>query len=306
MSDGTFSADLHAGLALGLTWLAIPAIWVQTARGGGALAPIRVSEETAAAGRLALRRSVLLAAVLSAAVAGAWAMPGGLVQELLLRSLVFASIPVVTFIGARPLMTRGVNDAARSDAPESVRTASLVARDENAIPAWWWAAPSALLVGGAAAVIVRWPGGGTGALAVSMLSAAASFFAAFGWWATTPRRFRHDLSGARDPAALDAACRAFGRFLSRSIFVVMTLAVGVFAGAAAFAALGSADGSRGALLGWIGGLGGCLVGLGGAVFGTLADRHRRAILELGGTPPDWSARRPRADCRGASAAGERS
>lgn len=304
MSEPGFQAGLHAALGVSFAWLAVGAVCVQTWRGGGALAPMSVSDETAAAARESLRRSTLLACAFTAAILLAWTCTGGLLQSTLLRALMFAAIPVVTFIGARPLLRRGVNPAARTDDPPSRRTASLVARDDIAIGAVWWTLPTATLAGGIAVVGAAWPGGDAGMLAVLSLCGAASFFAAFGWWAVTPRTFRHDLSGARDPEALDAAYRAFGRFLSRSVFALMVACVSLFSGVAAVAALGGIESDAGRWLGWIGGGGGALIGLGGGVFGTLADRHRRAILELGGLPPDASRRRPESGER--PLAGERS
>ncbi len=118
------------------------------------------------------------------------------------------------------------------------------------------------------------------------MSVGGSFLAAWGAWAALATRTPQDLSGARDPQALDRACFEFRRFLARGVFAVMTLCVAGCSAIAIWAVALDGDAGQGGAVGIAGGALGTVVGLSGGLLGALADRHRRAILELGGTPPE--------------------
>lgn len=286
-------------LGIALAWVGVAAIWFQTARLGGSLGDVPLSEETLAAGRRARRRALPFAVVYTIVMVLAETfLPrlGERVATEAIRILMFAGCPIVTFWGGAPLMHRGRNEAALDPAVKpNVRVASLVARDETRFVApLWWTLPVLAIVSPFAVSIGRTVGSQTWTI-VAITSAMSISFAAFwGIWSATSVTTRQDLSGVRDPEALDRACFAFRRFMARGIFATMVLAVVVFSGVGVAAILLEGSVSQGAMLGAAGGIGGSVVGVAGGLFGTLADRHRRAILELGGTPPDaWSGRRPK-------------
>ena len=278
-----------------MAWAPVIGVLSQT------LAVRALTPGTREAGRRALRRTVLLAAAFTGVAVAA--------------SAAFGDAPPVTFFvaaaafhtgwwfGARPLLSRDRTAIAaeRADAPPpSRRVASLVVRDEEALlPRRFWALPAAVLL--VCAAVIGWAGfegrvswhdrGWTAAL---LWGAGLSVLAGWGLWAVAAARAGQDLSSASDPTEADRLCRDFRRFVVRWLFALTTLAViACGAGAAALAAAGP-DAATARIGGWVGGGGGTLIGLLGALFGLLADRRRRAILELGGVPPDVRRREPRA------------
>lgn len=284
-------------LGIGIAWLSVGAIWLQTARLGGALGAVSFSEETLAAGRLARRRAVPFAAVYTAVmIAAEMFLPqlGERVATEVIRILMFAGCPIVTFWAGAPLMRRGRNEAALDPAAKpGVRVASLVARDEvPAVAPLWWAVPILAIVAPFLAAIGRTVSSSSWTVVAITSAVSVSLAAFWGIWSATAVTTRQDLSGVRDPEALDRACLAFRRFMARRIFATMLFAVVVFSGVGVAAILLDGHVSQGAILGAAGGIGGSVVGVAGGVLGTLADRHRRAILELGGRPPDaWTSPR---------------
>lgn len=300
--------------ALGMAWAPTCGVLTQTV-GIRALTP-----GTREAGRVALRRTVLLALAFSAAaVAAHFALEDAPAIPFVLGG---AAFHVGWWLGAGPLLRRdratvvsesagqgvgqrvgqGVGrDAGQgaARAAPSRRVASLVARDEESIlPRRLWALPVAALV--LSAAVVAWAAAdgritwGTRAWIVGNLwIGALLFLGGWGWWAIAAGRTRQDLSTATDPTEVDRLCREFRRFVVRALFVGTTLAVAAFAGGAAAVALWGGAADAGRIGGWLGGAGGTLIGLYGAVFGVLADRRRRAIIELGGVPPDAGVRAPR-------------
>ena len=181
-------------------------------------------------------------------------------------------------------MRRGRNEAAvDTAAPSTRRVASLVARDDSQLlPVWWWSVPVAIFVAPMAAIPFGPYGSGTWTTFAVTTAVSGMFGGAWSAWAMLSASSPQDLSGARDPVALDHAWGAFRRFMVRGLFAMTTLAIlgCSFLATAAFVLDGHPG--QGGWLGGVGGLVGGLVGTAGAVFGVLADRHRRGILELGG------------------------
>jgi hypothetical protein len=283
-------------VALCAAWLSVGGLALQTARAPG-LVEVALSDETRAAARLALRRGTLIALGISAlALASEFlvapVLPG--VAQGLSGFAMFGACPLVVFWGGAPLRRRDAAQAASPAAPAR-RVASLTAREPDQIlPRRLWLGPALLLdLPLVAAFLVR-DGLTTATWTIVAVSTVfgATFLLTWGAWARLSTTTPQDLSGAADPEALDRACRAFRVFLARGVFALMTLAVAA-ATAVSFAAIAT-DGSpsQSAVLGVGGGVVGSLIGVGGAVLGALADRHRRAILELGGLPPEPGVRRP--------------
>jgi hypothetical protein len=252
-----------------------------------------MTDGTRDAGRRALRRTVLIALAFSAASAASW--------------FAFEDAPAVFYVlggsgfhvgwwmGALPLLRRDSPTIAAEravSAPPSRRVASLVARDDESIlPRRFWVLPIAALVVSAAMVAwaaadgrVTW--GGRAWIVGNLWFGGLLFLAGWGCWALAAGRAKQDLSTAADPSEVDRLCRDFRRFMVRSLFVGTTLAVVLFAGGAGALALWGDREGAGRIGGWLGGGGGSLLGVLGGVFGLLADRRRRAIIELGGVPPD--------------------
>lgn len=274
--------------ALTMAWVPVLAVLVQTAS-------LRLTPGTQDAARDALRRCAALALVLTAGIA---ALGLAVVVPWPLWVCGMAGFHVSWWVGARPLHRRDAAavaaETASPPAPASRRVASLVPRDEDdPVRGAAWAVPGAVLVVSGAGLlwglVERDADDTRVVVATSLWLGGASFLAAWGFWARAQRRAPQDLSRAPDAPRVDALCREFRRFVVRGLFAGTVLATAVFAGAAVAAAwLG--DGASG-LLGWAGGLGGAFLGVWGALFGALADRRRRAILEAGGVPPEPGARR---------------
>lgn len=259
-----------------------------------------MTEGTREAGRLALRRTVLIALAFSgAAVAAMYGLEDAPAIPFVLGGAAFQT---GWWFGALPLIRRDrAAIAAERAAPPSasVRVASLVVRDEEAIlPRRFWALPILALLASAAVVAWavadgRFAWGTRGWVVTNLWLGAVSFLAGWGLWAIAAGRTKQDLSTATDRTEVDRLCRDFRRFVVRSLFVGTTLAVALFAGGAAAVALWGGFEGANEIGGWLAGIGGSLVGVYGAVFGVLADRRRRAIIELGGVPPDVLAGAPR-------------
>lgn len=310
------TTEMALGVAVLLVclWGAVAGLWFQSARRVPGVGVPAVSTETTEAGRRALRRASGTAFLITLAALGAAAALARNGYEAGARALLnvtaIGGFHVVFWWGGAPLLrlqragrTPAAAAVPASAAPRSVRVASLVARDDDAIvPAWWWLAPAALLVvapvaGAVAAVRGAPPSNGTWTILAISGAVSVAFCLPWGAWALTARSVPQDLSGAADPEALDRACRAFRRMLSRGVFACVVAVCGVVAtlGVGALAT----DGDPVAQSRWcalFGGSGGALVGVAGAVLGAVADRHRRAILDLGGRPPEptFGAARPNA------------
>ncbi len=280
--------------ALTMAWAPTLAVLTQTVRMRS------MTEGTREAGRLALRRTIVIALAFSgAAVAAMYGLENAPAIPFVLGG---AAFHVGWWIGALPLIRRDrAAIAAERTAPPATtrRVASLVVRDEETIlPRRFWALPILALL--ASAAVVAWAAadgrvswGTRGWVVGNLWFGALLFLAGWGLWAIAAGRTKQDLSTATDPTEVDRLCRDFRRFVVRSLFVGTSLAVALFAGGAAAVALWGGLAGAGAIGGWLGGVGGSLIGIYGAVFGVLADRRRRAIIELGGVPPDVAVRAPR-------------
>jgi len=281
--------------ALTMVWVPVLAVVVQTAS-------LPLTAGTRDAARTSVRRCALLAAALTVVVAG---FAAAVADAWPLWVSGAAGFHVVWWIGARPLHRRNAatlraeavavrsDDAMPGAVPVARRVASLVPREDRPIvPAAAWAVPVAVLVASAVAIswgaLARSEGTGRIVVACALWAGAATFLAGWGHWARAQRRTSQDLSGAQDPAAAERLYDNFRRFMVRGIFVGTSLATLVFAGAAA-AVVWLGDQASGLAV-WVAAIGGSAVGVWGGVFGALADRQRRAIVEAGGVPPEPSLR----------------
>lgn len=271
------------GCACAIAWMPLVGVIVQTAR-------LPLSDGTRAAAAASRRRCAGFAVGWCAVVA-ALAAATDATWPLLVASL--AAFHVGWWVGAAPLHRRGraEADAPHDGRPTSRRVASLAPRDpERLLPATAWIVPTAAVALSAVLIVAAFVGGRLSAersmLVAAMWCGGLSFLLAWGLWARAQSRAPQDLSLAPDAAEVDRAYAAYRRFMVRSVWAGATLASGLFAAIAAAAAWTGDDPASGPLLGWVGGVGGSLVGVAGAVFGAVADRRRRAILELGGVPPD--------------------
>lgn len=296
-------------------WCAPLGIWVQTTRRIPGVRDVALSDETAAAARAALRRSVALAAAITvlAAVAVlvlAHARPDAARTALIVTGV--CGFHVAFWLGgaplhrirrrafAAPVVAAGAGASGASGAPRAkTRVASLVPRDATTVlPRAWWAAPTALLVAPWIVILVRAAvaepvAGVTLGIVAAATSAGALLVTCWGAWAHAVLSTPQDLSGAADPEALDVACRAFRRVLARGIGVMVVLSAVVTAAVAAVALGTEGDPeTRNVWCAALGAIGGSVVGISGGVMGAIADRHRRVILEMGGAPPEPGVRAP--------------
>ncbi|MCE9637580.1 MAG: hypothetical protein K8T90_17925 [Planctomycetes bacterium] len=293
-----------AGLLICL-WGAVVGLWFQSARRVPGIAVPAVAAATTEAGRRALRRASGTAFLLTLAALGIAAALDRNGNEgaarAVLQATAMGGFHVVFWWGGAPLLRRQRAEAPATSstpsltqsAPTSVRVASLVVRDDQEIlPTWWWTGPVVLVLLAPAAAVCATLGGvqlASRTWNILMIGSAVSvaFCLPWGAWAHMTRSVPQDLSGVRDPEALDRACRAFRRFLTRGIFGCLVVICFVVAGLGVGAL--ATDGDPAAQSMWcaiFGGGGGSLAGLAGAALGLVADRHRRAILDLGGLPPE--------------------
>lgn len=286
---------------LPMPWLAVVGLAFQAARSVPGLGDAQIADETRAAARTAVRRASLWAAGATAAILAAIAFVPEPHARWVLFLLAFAGFHTSFWIGGAPLLRLGRREPPAGPHRASRRVASLVVRDEtDEIPRAAWAIPVVLVAAPVVAVVAgNVLGTGftsrTGTTLAIVTAVAVVMVVPWLLWASSAASHPQDLSGAADPAALDAACRRFRRTLSRGIFGC-ACATALVAGVVGFLTL-AADGDtqmQGRIGGIAGGVGGSLVGVCGGVLGMLADRRRREILDLGGTPPEpnWSPRRP--------------